>query len=71
MLEAIMIGSVGNSNALGLITAFMNEATTQQNVEDSLVKKSLEVEKAQGEAALQLIDSASTVASSGRIDVHA
>ncbi len=63
-----MIGSVGSSNALGLITAFMNEATTQQKVEDSLVKKSLEVEKAQGEAALQLIDSASTV---GRIDVHA
>jgi hypothetical protein len=68
MLEAVMIGSVGSSNALGLITAFMNEATTQQKVEDSLVKKSLEVEKAQGEAALQLIDSASTV---GRIDVHA
>ena len=66
-----MIGPVGNSNASGFIAAFMNEAATKQTVGNLLVKKSLEVEKAQGEAALHLIDSASTVASSGRIDVHA
>lgn len=66
-----MIGSVGSSSALGLVTAFMKEAAIKQNVEISLVKKSLDVERAQGEAALKLIDSASSSVSSGRIDMYA
>lgn len=66
-----MIGSIGSSSAPALIAAFMKEAAIEQNVEVSLVKKSLDVERAQGEAALQLIDSALASASSGRLDVHA
>lgn len=66
-----MIASVGGSGAPGLATALMKEATAKQGVEVSVVKKSQDIEKAQGEAALKLIDSASSVASSGRIDVYA
>jgi hypothetical protein len=65
-----MIGSVGGSGAPGLATALMKEATAKQDVEVAVIKKSQDIEKAQGEAALKLIDSASSV-SAGRIDLYA
>ncbi|MDO9049695.1 MAG: hypothetical protein Q7U66_18420 [Methylobacter sp.] len=66
-----MIGSVGGASAAGLATALMKEKTAVQDVEVALVKKSQDIEKAKGESALKLIDSASGVTGSGRIDVHA
>lgn len=66
-----MIGSVGGgSGAPGLATALMKEATAKQDVEVAVIKKSQDIEKAQGEAALKLIDSASG-ASVGKIDLYA
>lgn len=65
-----MIGSVGGSDAPGLATALMKSATTAQNVEVAIIKKGQDIERAQGEAALKLIDSASSAASSGRIDLY-
>ncbi len=66
-----MIGSVGGSNAPGLATALMQAATTKQDVQVAIVKKSQDIERAQGEAALKLIDSASNSAGAGKIDVYA
>lgn len=66
-----MIGSVGGSGAPGLATALMKEATARQGVAVSVVKKSQDVEKAQGEAALKLIDSASSIEGLGRVDLYA
>lgn len=65
-----MINSTSSSNAPGLMTALMNEATAKQNLEITLVKKSQDIEKAQGESALKLIDSAQP-SKAGGIDVYA
>jgi len=66
-----MIGSVGGSNAPGLATALMKEKTAMQDVAVAVVKKGQDIERAQGESALKLIDSATGAAGPGRIDVHA
>jgi len=66
-----MINSVGGAGAAGLATALMKEKTAVQDVEVSLVKKGQDIEKAKGESALKLIDSASGVTGAGHIDVHA
>ncbi len=66
-----MISSVGGSNAPGLATALMKEKTAMQDVAVAVVKKGQDIERAQGESALKLIDSATGAASPGRIDVHA
>lgn len=66
-----MVGSVGGSGAPGLATALIKEAAAKQGVAVSVVKKNQDIEKAQGEEALKLIDSASSVESSGRIDLYA
>lgn len=63
-----MIGSVGG--APGLATALMKEKTAMQNVEVAVVKKGQDLEKAKGESALKLIDSASGSLGLGRIDVR-
>jgi hypothetical protein len=65
-----MINSTSGTAAPGLMTALMNEATSKQSLEIALVKKTQDVEKAQGEAALKLIDSAQVVKSGG-VDVYA
>lgn len=65
-----MIGSVGGAGAPGLATALMKETTAKQDVEVAVIKKSQDIEKAQGEAALKLIDSTSG-ASVGGIDLYA
>lgn len=65
-----MVSSVGSSNALGLATALMKEKTAMQDVAVAVIKKEQDIERAQGESALKLIDSATHVAAPGRIDVH-
>jgi N-acyl-D-aspartate/D-glutamate deacylase len=66
-----MVGSVGGAGAAGLATALMKEKTAVQDVEVSLVKKGQDIEKAKGESALKLIDSAAGVMGPGHVDVHA
>ncbi|MFI3184868.1 MAG: hypothetical protein QX198_02685 [Methylococcaceae bacterium] len=66
-----MIGSVGGSGALGLATAFMKQVTATQDIEVAVIKKGQDIEKAQGDSALKLIDSASSVTGTGRIDLYA
>lgn len=61
-----MIGSVGGAGAPGLATAFMKELTAKQDVGVAVIKKSQDLEKAQGESALKLIDSASGSTGPGR-----
>jgi len=65
-----MVSSVGGSAAPGLITAQLKEVAANQELGIAVIKKGQDVEKAQGEAALKLIDSSSSVASSGRIDLY-
>lgn len=64
-----MISSVGNAGGAGLVVV-MKEATTAQDVDFAVLKKSQDVEKANGEAALKLITSAAATSSTGRVDVH-
>ncbi len=61
-----MIGSVNSGDAPGLLTAMMNKKTTDEQIEVAILKKGLDAQKAEGEATLKLIDSAS----SGGVDVH-
>ncbi len=61
-----MISSVGSAGG-GLIAAVMKEATAAQDVGFALMKKSQDIEKANGESALKLI---ATATSPGRIDVN-
>lgn len=65
-----MISSVGSAGGGGLLAAVMKEATAAQDVEITLIKKSQDLEKANGESALKLIASATTAVSSGQIDVY-
>jgi hypothetical protein len=65
-----MVGSVSGSNAPGLMTALMKEATAKQNLEVAVIKKGQDIEKMQGEAALKLINAASNAQEPGKIDVH-
>ena len=64
-----MVGSVGSAGS-GLIAAALKEATTAQDVGIAVIKKSQDVEKANGAAALELVASAAPAASSGGIDVY-
>lgn len=62
-----MIGSVSGGDAPGLATSMMNKKTTEEEIAVQVVKIGLDAQKAEGEAAMKLIDSADP----GRIDVHA
>ncbi len=66
-----MVSSVGGTGASGLTTALLKEAAANQELPTDKNKKGQDHEKAQGDAALKLISSASSVASSGRIDLYA
>lgn len=63
-----MMISTSVAGAPGLMAALMNQAASAQNLEIAVVKKSQELEKARGEAALKLIDSAQ---SANWLDVYA
>jgi hypothetical protein len=63
----------GSSAGGGLLAAVMKNATASQDVEFAVLKKSQDVDKANGAAALELVASAAPAASPGspgRIDVH-
>ncbi len=65
-----MVGSVETGNATAVLTALMNEVTTKQNLQVSVIKKAQEVDQAQGEAALKLIEAAGNGEQAGHIDVY-
>ncbi|MCQ8182526.1 hypothetical protein NP603_15500 [Methylomonas sp. SURF-1] len=65
-----MVDSVTGVNKSGLLAAVLQEASAKQNLAVAVVKKGQEVQAAQGEAALKLIDSVA-VQTSGRIDTYA
>lgn len=66
-----MVSSVGGLGAPVLVTAQLKEAAANQELEIAVIKKGQNIEKAQGEAALKLIDASSSVGGSGRIDLYA
>lgn len=66
-----MVSSVGGPSVPALTTALLKEAAANQELGIAVVRKGQNIERAQGEAALKLIDSSSSVASSGRIDLYA
>jgi len=61
-----MISSVG-SDAPGLATALMKQKTSEEQLAVTVIKKSQDIEKAQGEAAVKLIEAAAP----GKIDTYA
>jgi len=65
-----MVSSVGGVAGSGLIAAVLKEATATQDVGIAVLKKSQDIEKANGESALKLIASATAATGSGGIDVH-
>ena len=65
-----MISSVGSAGGGGLLAAVMKEATATQEVEIAVLKKSQDLEKANGESALKLIASATPATSSGKVDFY-
>ncbi|MDF1582066.1 MAG: hypothetical protein RQ733_04420 [Methyloprofundus sp.] len=62
-----MINFVGGANAPGLATALMNKKTAEEELAVTVIKKGQDIEKAQGEAAVKMIESAAP----GRIDTYA
>lgn len=66
-----MISTVSGAGSSGLTTVLMREKAAVQDIEVSLVKKGQDIERAKGESALKLIDSASGVTGPGHVDVHA
>lgn len=65
-----MVSSVSNAGGGSLLTAVMKEAKAAQDVEFALIKKSQDVDRANGESALQLIASATAATGYGGIDIH-
>lgn len=58
------------SDVSGLVATAMKEATVTQDIGIAIIKKSLDIEKVNGESALNLIASATPAVSSGGIDVY-
>lgn len=56
----------GVAGATSMLTSFIKESGTMQAVDIAVIKKGRDVEKATGEAALRLIESATDQ----KIDVH-
>ncbi len=64
-----MVDSIsGGGGAPGLATALMNKKTAEETIAVEVVKIGLDAQKAEGEAAVKLIESA---APAGRIDTYA
>ncbi len=61
-----MVGSVSGGDAPGLLTAMMSKKTTDEQIAIQVVKIGLDAIKSDGEAAIELINSATP----GGIDVH-
>jgi hypothetical protein len=65
-----MVDSISGGSTPSLLSALMADVTAKQNLEVALIKKSQDVQKMQGEAAVKLIEAAS-VPPQGGIDVRA
>lgn len=65
-----MISSVGSTSGAGLLASVIKETITAQDIDIAVLKKSQDLDKANGESALKLIASATAVKSSGGIDIH-
>lgn len=65
-----MVGSIAGANSSGLIAPMMTKAAAQQNLEVAMLKKTQDMQKLQGEAALKLIETAASVSEAGRVDVY-
>ena len=64
-----MVNSISDVNMSGLMAAYAKEQMAQQQLQISVVKKALDAQKIQGEAALKLIESASNVSTQG-VDIY-
>ena len=64
----MMVNSVSGAGAPGLATALMNKKSAEEQIAVEVAKKGLDVQKAEGGAALKLI--ASAAPASGKIDVY-
>jgi len=64
-----MVNSISDVNMSGLMAAYSKERMAQQQLQISVVKKALDAQKIQGEAALKLIESASNVSTQG-VDIY-
>ena len=64
-----MISSVGSASGSVLLDSVIKQATTAQDIDIAVLKKSQDMDKANGESALKLIASASAVTRSGGIDI--
>ncbi len=62
-----MVNAVGGGNTSGLLTSMMNKQATDEKITVAVAKIGLDAQKAEGESAMKLIESA---APSGKIDVH-
>lgn len=60
----------GAGNAPGLMASMMQDASARQNLQITLVKKAQDIEEAQGQSMLKLIES-TPAARAGAIDVYA
>jgi len=66
----IMIGSVNGGDAPGLATSMMNQKTAGEEFAVKVIKKEQDIERAEGEAAVKLIEDVAPVVN-GRLDTHA
>jgi len=67
----IMVGSVNGGDAPGLATAIMNQKTAGEEFAVKVVKKEQDIERAEGEAAVKLIEDVAPAVVNGRLDTHA
>jgi len=58
---------MGSGDAPGLATSMMNKKTAEEELAVTVIKKGQDIEKAQGEAAVKMIEAAAP----GRIDTYA
>jgi len=59
-----MVDSV-SGNAPGLATSMMNKITTDEKIDVAIVKKGQDIQKAEGESMLKLIDAAAPIQPGG------
>ncbi|MGR8930417.1 MAG: putative motility protein [Gammaproteobacteria bacterium] len=63
-----MVNSISDAN-MPLMTTYAKQHTTQHDLQVSVMKKALDIQKIQGEAALKLIASVGSIAEQG-VDVY-
>ncbi len=61
-----MVESIGGGNTSGLLSSMINKSATDEKITVAVAKIGLDAQKAEGEAAMKLIESAAP----GKIDVR-